>query len=101
MNTKKIYYIVGLILAGSFLIFALYVDMASDRADENGAGQAGLANPAAVYCQERGGEYEGVETDEGTRGYCRLPDGQICDEWVYFNSDGQDCEELDRVYQHE
>ncbi len=53
--------------------------------------QVGLANPASVYCNEQGGELYPVETEEGTAGYCKLPDGRICDEWALFNSQGEDC----------
>jgi len=40
--------------------------------------QAGLANPAAVFCAERAGEYL---LDSGQ---CRLADGTTVDAWTYF-----------------
>jgi hypothetical protein len=39
---------------------------------------AGLANPAAVFCEQRGGIVSGVEP------MCELPDGTVVDAWQYF-----------------
>jgi len=36
-----------------------------------------IGNPAAVYCRELGYEYE-IEGDNGQRGICTLPDGEVC-----------------------
>jgi putative hemolysin len=53
---------------------------------------AELPNPAAVYCErDKGGVFQAVETPEGTVGYCSLPDGSVCEEWAFFNSNGTDC----------
>ena len=41
-------------------------------------GGAGLANPAAVFCEEQGGTVSGVEP------MCELPDGTVVDAWEYF-----------------
>jgi putative hemolysin len=42
--------------------------------------RVGLANPSAVFCLERGGEYL-LDT-----GQCRLPDGTTMDAWAYFRT---------------
>jgi putative hemolysin len=42
--------------------------------DSEGSG-AGLANPAAVFCEEQGGIVSGVEP------MCELPDGTMVDAW--------------------
>ncbi|NIO19900.1 MAG: DUF333 domain-containing protein [Candidatus Aenigmarchaeota archaeon] len=56
------------------------------------SGGAGLPNPAAVYCErDKGGVFQGVETPKGTIGYCSLPDGRVCEEWAFFNSNGTTC----------
>lgn len=47
---------------------------------------AGIANPASVYCEKRGG----VLTLEGSRGMCELPDGDVCEEWAYFRGECPD-----------
>jgi putative hemolysin len=51
---------------------------------------AGLANPAAVYCQEQGGTVE-IRTDAqgGQYGVCVFDDGSECDEWAYFRGECQ------------
>ena len=57
---------------------------------------AGLANPAAVYCEdEMNGVIEIKTTDEGQAGYCVLEDGRKCEEWALFNSDGEECAEME------
>jgi putative hemolysin len=49
-----------------------------------------IANPASVYCQERGGKIEIRETAEGQVGWCIFNDGRECDEWEFFRS--QKCD---------
>lgn len=52
-----------------------------------GPGQAALEipNPAAVYCDMLGYEYEIVDTAEGQQGMCIFPDGSSCEEWAFFS----------------
>jgi len=52
--------------------------------------QAGLPNPASVYCEEQGGRLE-IRTDAsgGQAGVCIFPDGSECDEWAYFRGECQ------------
>lgn len=42
---------------------------------------AGLANPAAVFCEEQGGVVSGDEP------MCELPDGSVVDAWEYYRSE--------------
>jgi len=44
----------------------------------------GMANPAAVYCEELGYEYRSVDTNEGQQGVCILPGGSRCNEWTFL-----------------
>lgn len=53
--------------------------------------QAGLANPAAVYCVGKGGQIIIINTEQGQAGYCGLPDGRICEEWKFFYTEGAAC----------
>jgi putative hemolysin len=39
---------------------------------------AGLANPASVFCEEQGGTVSGPEP------MCELPDGTVVDAWEYY-----------------
>ena len=60
-------------------------DIASDGVASGCDGSApGMANPAAVYCQELGYEYEIVDRPEGQHGRCVFPDGSRCDEWSFL-----------------
>lgn len=46
-----------------------------------------LANPAATYCIETGGEYEITKAADGSEaGVCTLPDGTKVDAWEYFRA---------------
>jgi putative hemolysin len=52
--------------------------------------QAGLPNPASVYCEEQGGTLN-IRTDAsgGQAGFCLFADGSECDEWAYFRGECQ------------
>ena len=57
---------------------------------ENGGSAApapGLANPASVYCVEKGGRLEPVTTAAGTSNTCILPNGERIDEWDLYRRD--------------
>ena len=47
-----------------------------------------LANPASVYCIERGGN-NGIITDENgsQAGVCMFEDGTSCDEWAFYRGE--------------
>lgn len=46
-----------------------------------------LGNPAAAFCESRGGKVETIPgVNGGVRGICVLPDGTRIDEWVYFRN---------------
>ena len=45
----------------------------------------GMANPASVFCVERGGKLEPRKDAEGNEyAMCHLPDGSVVEEWEYF-----------------
>ncbi|MCJ7725977.1 MAG: DUF333 domain-containing protein [Acidimicrobiia bacterium] len=52
-----------------------------------GEDQAGLANPASVFCIEQGGTLEMREGEGGTAGFCRFLDGSECEEWAFFRGE--------------
>ena len=64
-------------------------DAISAQNRENSPGQhyAGLPNPASVYCHQRGGTSIPVETPEGVYSKCRLPSGEIIEEWILYRRD--------------
>jgi putative hemolysin len=57
------------------------------RQYHEGGGGAGLANPAAVFCEERGGTVSGEEP------MCELPDGTVVDAWDFYRTESLGTEE--------
>jgi len=47
----------------------------------------GMANPAAVYCDQKGGKLVPVQTPQGVRTDCKLPSGETLDEWELWRRD--------------
>ena len=43
-----------------------------------------MATPASVYCGSIGGETVIQDGPQGQTGYCRLPNGQLVDEWALY-----------------
>ena len=54
----------------------------SEAEVENGL--IGIANPAAVYCNELGYEYKIDNEPRGQVGYCIFPNKSECDEWQFL-----------------
>ena len=48
-----------------------------------------IANPASVYCDEKGGTRIIVKEAAGERADCKLPTGEILDEWDLWRRDHQ------------
>ena len=50
--------------------------------------QAGMPNPASVFCRQGGNKLEiRTAADGGQSGICVFPDGSACDEWAYFRGE--------------
>lgn len=50
--------------------------------------QAGLPNPASVYCEQNGNKLEIHTAADGSQsGVCVFLDGSTCDEWAYFRGE--------------
>jgi putative hemolysin len=50
--------------------------------------QAGMPNPASVYCEQNGNTLEIRTADDGSQsGICVFPDGSTCDEWAYYRGE--------------
>ena len=45
---------------------------------------AGLANPASVNCEKKGGKVEIRKGKKGEYGVCKFPNGKQCEEWALF-----------------
>jgi len=53
-----------------------------------GMPQAGIPNPASVYCTQTGNKLEIRTAADGSQdGICVFPDGGTCDEWAYFRGE--------------
>ena len=61
---------------------------AADPAPPHAAKPVGLANPATVACIRAGGvAFTERAADGSERGLCRLPAGQVCDQWAFFRGE--------------
>ena len=50
--------------------------------------QAGMPNPASVYCEQNGNTLEIHTASDGSQfGICVFPDGSACDEWAYYRGE--------------
>ena len=50
--------------------------------------QAGIPNPASVYCVQQGNKHEIQMASDGSQpGICTFPDGSTCEEWAYFRGE--------------
>ncbi|QTF07688.1 DUF333 domain-containing protein [Brenneria izadpanahii] len=74
--------------AGVFLS-VLAVAGCSTRNNGGAPKSVGMPNPASVYCQGKGGKLEMVSTDNGTVGYCLLPNGERIEEWTLYRRDNK------------
>jgi uncharacterized protein len=53
-----------------------------------GMPQAGMPNPASVYCKQNGNKLEIRTAADGSQnGICVFPDGSTCDEWAYYRGE--------------
>lgn len=46
--------------------------------------RVGMPNPASVYCEQKGGTLVPVQTPQGVRSDCKLPGGEVVDEWTLW-----------------
>ncbi|TPI31976.1 DUF333 domain-containing protein [Mesorhizobium sp. B3-2-1] len=45
----------------------------------------GMANPASLHCSAVGGRFVVRKDKAGNEyGFCRLPNGRLCEEWALF-----------------
>ena len=49
--------------------------------------QIGMANPASVYCVEKGGKLVAQKSAQGESNLCQLPGGEQIDEWALWRRD--------------
>jgi putative hemolysin len=79
---KKI--LISLLVVGVILIGISYFLVTQEERE----GGLGLANPAAVYCEELGYQYKIITTENGGQiGICQLPGGIECNGWDFFTGE--------------
>jgi len=70
------------------LLAGCIIGPAADRTAPHAPTQVGVANPATTACIRAGGVPSTERSaDGGERGLCRLPSGQICDQWAFFRAE--------------
>lgn len=83
--------LVLLVLIGMVLCTTLSAPVRSSGPEPEATAEpsgAGLANPAAVYCEEQGGRVEiRTASDGGQYGVCILTDDSECDEWAFYRGE--------------
>jgi putative hemolysin len=67
------------------MVAALALSMVACSEQEDAVPTVGMPNPAAVYCQQNGGEHLIlVRSDGSSQGVCRFKDGTEVDAWDMF-----------------
>lgn len=78
-----------LIVPAAVAAVALSACSHTKNAPEN-APQVGMANPASVFCEQKGGKSEIRKNEDGSEyGVCHLPDGSEVEEWEYYRANNQ------------
>jgi putative hemolysin len=71
-----------------FFIFLSFTVILTACEKKTPTPNAGLANPASVYCQENNGTLEIRTAEDGSQiGVCHFKDGSECEEWAYFRKE--------------
>lgn len=84
MNKK--YLILGIVVVVALAI-VVYLKLRVSPKIEPVQNKTGLANPAAVYCEEQGGKSTIVTAADGSQsGLCVFSDGRKCEEWEFFRT---------------
>jgi uncharacterized protein len=60
---------------------------ASDTAASQATQQFGLANPASVNCEQRGGKLQIADSPQGQSGICHFSNGTQCEEWALLRGE--------------
>lgn len=81
------------IFAFTIILFALSActvlqKQAATGPAANNTAQAGMPNPASVYCEQHGNTFKIQTAADGSQsGLCIFPEGTSCDEWAYYRGE--------------
>ena len=85
--TKGRYLLAAALTAAAILVVSCVVPAAPAPAPTP-APKAGIANPASVFCTEKGGQLKIVtDAQGGQSGTCVFPDGSRCEEWAFYRGE--------------
>ena len=83
-KTWEIAFLIAVISLASFNVISA-CQTCDDVNNEYSSQMVGMMNPAAVYCAELGYEYKTVQTEQGERGICVIPEtGEEFDAWDFL-----------------
>jgi putative hemolysin len=78
----------SMMITGALLLVGALLLAACGSTPTPTPGQAGLPNPAAVFCEEQGGKVDIRKDGQGGQyGVCMFNDGTECDEWAYYRGE--------------
>ncbi len=87
MSIKRLFPLLVLILALLVLAACAFQPL-QVPVDSSDAGPVDMANPAAVFCEDEGYNYEIRTADDGSQsGVCIFDDGSECDGWAFFGGE--------------
>jgi putative hemolysin len=69
------------------LLVVLALVLTGCGGNEDNENEAGLPNPASVFCEEQGGTVEIRDESGGQVGFCVFPDGNECEEWAFYRGE--------------
>ena len=69
------------------LIFAVLALAAILNACKSSETKTGIANPASEYCVKQGGTLSILNEPQGQKGICKIPSGEVCEEWAYYRKE--------------
>jgi len=72
-----------------FIVVAVVVGFGTYAWRNQPEEESGLANPAAVYCEEQGGILVNRMFSAGVSGYCLFDDGSECNQWEFYRGECQ------------
>jgi len=71
-----------------FLVLLVFIIGCTEKIEKPVDEGQQIANPASVYCEEKGNKLEIRTNPDGTQtGYCIFEDGTECEEWAYFRGE--------------
>ncbi len=87
MKRQTLLYILAVLVVVAVVVFAGPAIVAAISSTPTPTPQPGIANPASVYCTERGYQLELRNGPNGVVGVCIFPDKSECEEWAFFRGE--------------